>query len=139
MAGLAKKHGFAYTRYADDLSFAGELSREAANKIRITVNRIVQEEGFQVNADKTRFMGRGTRQTVTGVVVNQILGLSLQERRRLRAMAHQLGMASGDDQAQAAWQARLDGKIAYLSMLNPQQAARVRSSSLARRRNFDCG
>jgi len=128
LAGLAKKHGLAYTRYADDLSFSGDLSREAANKIRITVNRIVEEEGFQVNADKTRFMGRGTRQTVTGVVVNQILGLSLQERRRLRAMAHQLGMASGDDQAQAAWQARLDGKIAYLSMLNPQQAARVRSS-----------
>ena len=128
LAGLAKKHGLAYTRYADDLSFSGDLSREAANKIRITVNRIVEEEGFQVNADKTRFMGRGTRQTVTGVVVNQILGLSLQERRRLRAMAHQLGMASGDDQAQAVWQARLDGKIAYLSMLNPQQAARVRSS-----------
>jgi retron-type reverse transcriptase len=127
LEGLAKKHGLDYTRYADDLSFSGELNREAANRIRMAVTRIVEAEGFKVNTDKTRFMAQGTRQTVTGVVVNQILGLSRQERRRIRAMAHQLGQ--GNDKAQAGLRARLDGKIAYLSMLNPQQAAHLRQSS----------
>ena len=123
LAGLARKQGLAYTRYADDLSFSGDLSREAAHRIRVTVQRIVEEEGFKVNADKTRLMGRGTRQIVTGVVVNQVLGLSRQERRRLRAMAHQLGRDGGN--ADATRGARLEGKIAYLSMLNPEQAARI--------------
>jgi hypothetical protein len=127
LEGLAKKHGLDYTRYADDLSFSGELNREAANRIRMAVTRIVEAEGFKVNTDKTRFMAQGTRQTVTGVVVNQILGLSRQERRRIRAMAHQLGQ--GNDKAKPGLRTRLDGKIAYLSMLNPQQAAHLRQSS----------
>ena len=126
LAGLAKKHGLAYTRYADDLSFSGDFNRDVANKFRIAATRIVEEEGFKVNAAKTRFMGRGARQMVTGVIVNQVLGLSRQERRRMRAMAHQL-RRNGDGQHVAAQSARLEGKIAYLSMLNSQQAEKIRS------------
>jgi retron-type reverse transcriptase len=70
-----------YTRYADNLSFSGEMDRLAASKLREIVSRIVAEEGF--NTDKTKLMGYGNRQTVTGVVVNETLGLSRQERRRL--------------------------------------------------------
>jgi retron-type reverse transcriptase len=125
LSGFAKKHQLNYTRYADDLSFSGGMDRKAASRFRLVVSRIISEEGFVVNTDKTRLMGRGNRQTVTGVVVNQTLGLSRQERRRLRAMAHQLGKEThtGDHDARRA---RLDGKLAYLSMLNPQQAARIR-------------
>ncbi|MEI9866352.1 MAG: reverse transcriptase family protein [Limisphaerales bacterium] len=85
LAGLAKKRGLVYTRYADDLTFSGEVDRTAAHKFRTLVNRIVFEEGFVIHPDKTRLMGQGNRQTVTGVVVNRTLGLSRQERRRLRA------------------------------------------------------
>jgi RNA-directed DNA polymerase len=123
LAGLARKHGFAYTRYADDLTFSSAADASAARKLRVAIARIVREEGFIVNADKTRLMGRGTRQTVTGVVVNQVLGLSRQERRRLRATAHQLRTQG------AAADPRLEsftGKLAYLEMLNPQQAAKIR-------------
>jgi retron-type reverse transcriptase len=128
LAGLANKRGLVYTRYADDLSFSGEMNREAAHKLRCVVNRIVVEEGFTINADKTRIMGQGSRQTVTGVVVNKTLGLSRQERRRLRAIAHRLSRHS-DDVNSAALRARLEGKLAYLSMLNPQQAARIMPAS----------
>jgi hypothetical protein len=62
-----------------------------------------------------------SRQTVTGVVVNRTLGLSRQERRRLRATAHQLGLQNGS-QDLGALNAKFQGKVAYLSMLNPQQA-----------------
>lgn len=126
LAGLAKRHGLNYTRYADDLTFSGDFSREEAGRTRVVVGRIVEEEGFKVNAEKTRLMGRGSRQAVTGVVVNQVLGLSRRERRRLRAMAHQL--ARGDNSTDPVLGARLEGKMAYLSMLNPHQAMQLRRS-----------
>jgi retron-type reverse transcriptase len=125
LAGLARKRGVFYTRYADDLSFSGELDRKAAQQLRAVVEHIVAAEGFVINADKTRLMGKGGRQTVTGVVVNLTLGLSRQERRRLRAMAHRLGRPETKD-ATSSCLAALEGKLAYLSMLNPQQASRLR-------------
>jgi RNA-directed DNA polymerase len=127
LAGLAKKSGLVYTRYADDLTFSGEVDRIAAHKLRCIVSRIVSEEGFVVHPDKTRLMGQGTRQTVTGVVVNQTLGLSRQERRRLRAITHHLSGRSSDTTF-ATLHAKLQGKIAYLSMLSPQQALPFKSS-----------
>jgi RNA-directed DNA polymerase len=122
LAGLARKHGFTYSRYADDLSFSGP-DVETAEKLRGLAARIIQEEGFQVNAAKTRLQRRGGRQTVTGVTVNQVLGLSRKERRKLRAMIHQ----EGTRPASAETSARIDGKLAYLSMLNPKQAEALRS------------
>lgn len=124
---LTQKHGVTYTRYADDLTFSGNVSREVAHKIRNVVRHIVQAEGFTVNMEKTKLMSQGTRQTVTGVVVNQVLGLSRQERRRLRAMAHQVGKKLSQNQPDDR-HAKLQGKLAYLAMLNPQQADSVRGS-----------
>jgi len=56
--------------------FSGELSRALAHRLRVSMEHIVKECGFTVNAEKARLMGRGGKQTVTGVVVNQTLGLS---------------------------------------------------------------
>lgn len=134
LSGFARKHGLNYTRYADDLSFSGELDRKAAGRFRSIASRIVSEEGFVVNASKTKLMGQGNRQTVTGVVVNQTLGLSRQERRRLRAMAHQLSHRRIGVEEDGKQRAKIEGKVAYLSMLNPQQAAPF---SEALGKNFD--
>jgi RNA-directed DNA polymerase len=65
LAGLAKAEGFAYTRYADDLTFSGD-KEEAVDRLLACVPRIVEAEGFALNASKTRIMRRGGRQTVTG-------------------------------------------------------------------------
>lgn len=124
LAGLATKRGLVYTRYADDLSFSGEMDRNAAHKVRALVTRIVAEEGFQINAAKTRLMGQGSRQSVTGVIVNKTLGLSRQERRRLRAMAHRLSHQTNAE-TEPKLRAKFDGKVAFLAMLNPEQAARL--------------
>ncbi len=123
LAGLARKHALGFTRYADDLAFSGDLSRDLARRIRITVENIVTEEGFTVNGEKTRLTGQGGRQTVTGVVVNQTLGIPRSERRILRAMQHRLRSAP-DDASTVIQRNYLRGKIAYLSMLNPAQAAK---------------
>jgi hypothetical protein len=127
LAGLARKHGFLYTRYADDLTFSG--SDPAKIKLIMTIAaRIAGEEGFPLNREKSRVLRAGQRQTVTGVTVNETPGLSRQQRRRLRAALHRQKQAGDPDLVQ---QRRLMGKLAYLRMLNPAQAAALvaRSSS----------
>jgi hypothetical protein len=120
LAGLAKKHGFVYTRYADDLAFSGDDPGKIAKLLKLAPS-IVAEEGFAVNAKKTRVMRAGRRQTVTGVVVNKAMGLSRQERRKLRAALHRRKGAPADHVGDR----RLHGKLAYLFMLNPTQAIRL--------------
>ena len=126
LAGLARRYGFAYTRYADDLTFSGN-DIAAAHALRLLAKRVVEEEGFIVNERKTQLRRSGSRQTVTGVVVNDVLGLSRQDRRRLRAAIHQYFRAHAAGNADPAKRARLDGKVAYLSMLNAVQARQLAS------------
>ena len=119
LAGLAAKHGFAYTRYADDLTFSGNDTAKIAKLMKL-VPEIVAAEGFALNADKTRILRAGRRQAITGVVVNRTMGLSRQERRKLRAALHRQKMAAGA--ADIGEQLHLRGKLAYLFMLNRAQA-----------------
>jgi len=71
MTGLARKLGFRYTRYADDLTFSfhGEGKIPIA-RLRRAVVDLVGAEGFVVHPDKTRVMRSGGRQRVTGLIVN---------------------------------------------------------------------
>jgi RNA-directed DNA polymerase len=125
LAGLAKKLGFAYSRYADDLTFSGNDVATARGLIK-GVQRIVHAEGFVLNPAKTRVMTQRGAQVVTGVTVNRDLGLSRRERRTLRAALHH---ARTDSKDSHVWR-RLQGKVAYLSMLNSQQATRLRIEQL---------
>jgi RNA-directed DNA polymerase len=129
IAGLARKFGVNYTRYADDLTFSGPLDHKQAFGLTQAVRRIVEAEGFIVNADKTLLLSHARRQTVTGAVVNQTLGLSCQERRRLRAMLHHesQGKPLHDAGKQPATSAQLHGKLAYLKMLNAEQWEKLTS------------
>jgi RNA-directed DNA polymerase len=118
IAALAKRAGFAYTRYADDLTLSGH-DVDAAHRLRKQVERVVTEEGFAVNVRKTRVMSRAGQQRVTGVTVNDVLGLSRKERRTIRAMLHR------DEPAERR---KLEGMLAYVQMLNPAQADALRRS-----------
>ena len=122
LAGLARKHGFAYTRYADDLTFSGNDTAKIAKLLKL-VPTIVAAEGFSVNTEKTRIMRTGQCQSVTGVIVNKTMGLSRQERRKLRAALHRQKTKPADPTTSAGERLRLMGKLAYLAMLNKAQAA----------------
>jgi hypothetical protein len=130
LAGLARKHGFAYSRYADDLTFSGSDLAKIAKLLKL-IPAIVAAEGFAVNAAKTRIMRAGRRQAVTGVVVNKAMGLSRQERRRLRAALHR--QTQGGNAESAGERLRLHGKLAYLFMLNRAQAVALGWRQSARR------
>lgn len=69
------------------------------------------------NTAKTRVMNQSGRQLVTGVTVNQVLGLSRQERRQIRAMLHQ----AETDGAEPQPRAQLAGLPAWVHMLTPNK------------------
>lgn len=118
LTGLARKHGFAYTRYADDLTFSGDDLTKITLFLKLVPN-LVAEEGFLINAEKTRVMRQASRQTVAGVIVNKDMGLSRKTRRVLRAAIHNERVRPSGD---AHRQRQLHGVLAYLYMLNPKQA-----------------
>ena len=82
-------------------------------------------EGFALNPDKTRVMTQRGAQVITGVTVNRELGLSRRERRKLRAALHR----AGDGPESALKRRHLEGKLAYLSMLNMRQADALRAAA----------
>ncbi len=74
MAGLAKRLGFTYTRYADDLTFSTKKPTTASTPVGTLlhgVKLVLAGEGFVANDKKTTVMGGGTRQVVTGLVINK--------------------------------------------------------------------
>jgi hypothetical protein len=128
LAGLAMKLGWKYTRYADDLSFsseAGQDSQPSTGYLLARVRHIAQDEGFVVNEQKTRVLKRSAAMEVTGVVVNRKPGVSRRERRRLRAILHNVkrhGLESQNRHNHPHFAEQLRGKIAFVQMINPDQA-----------------
>ena len=72
LSGLANKFGWRYTRYADDLTFSFPKGKgqHNAEQMKKYISSIVVSEGFEVHEEKTTVMGMGSRQEVTGLVVN---------------------------------------------------------------------
>ncbi len=129
LAALAQRFGCAYTRYADDLTFSGDADFQASlGRFLPLVGRICAEEGFRLNAKKTRFMHRSGRQSVTGLVVNDKPNLPRREVRRLRATLHNCrlhGVLSQNRSNDPLFRERLRGSLALLHMVSPTQAARL--------------
>lgn len=102
LEGLAKKMGFTYTRYADDLTFSSNLKLDANNRketdkiigsLLYFIKKVVVSEGFELHPDKTHIMRKGNQQKVTGIIVNQNeqnkLGIDRKTVRKFRAFLHQ--------------------------------------------------
>ncbi|MEZ4452298.1 MAG: reverse transcriptase domain-containing protein [Nannocystaceae bacterium] len=92
LQGLADQLGFAYTRYADDLTFSRKetATSQLLGELLRKVVDIVAHEGFTVHPDKTRVMHRGRQQEVTGVVVNDKLAVDRKTLRAFRATLFQI-------------------------------------------------
>lgn len=120
LVGLAHAVSAFYTRYVDDLTFSFRRPMHPTNIQRFldAVQKIVQEERFEVNAEKTSVVSRKRRMVVTGVVVNTVAAVPKEFRGRLRAALHQ--HRRGDD---FAVDASIAGRLAYTHMIRPAQAA----------------
>ncbi|MES2901000.1 MAG: reverse transcriptase family protein [Pseudomonadota bacterium] len=126
---FAKSMLASYSRYADDLVFSGgsELAR-GLERFHIQVAAIALEEGFAVNTRKTRGMRQGTRQEVTGVVVNAHANLPRAQFDALKAILTNCvrhGPQTQNREGRDDFRAWLTGRVAYAAMVNPARGARL--------------
>lgn len=136
LGGLAAKLGWAYTRYADDLTFSGDALVPKGEKdpksvawLLARARHIVEDEGYAPNERKLRVQRRNAAQSVTGVVVNEKVSAPRAERRRLRAILHRArfeGLSAQNRTQRPDFAAYLRGHVAYVSMVNPEQGNRLK-------------
>jgi len=135
LTGLCAKLGWAYTRYADDMTFSGGDEQAArVGYLMARVRHIIQDEGFHLNAAKTRILYPSTAQTVTGIVVNGRAGVKRKVVRRLRAILHRTareGLAAQNRRNHPNFRSWLQGMIAYVGMVNPTQGEPLRKKWLS--------
>ena len=125
LAGFAKKHGWTYTRYADDLVFSHADDKVDVGRLLGSVGHIIRDEDFRLNDDKTRVMRAHQRQTVTGLLVQDQPRVTRRDMRRFRAFLHQLqrdGVEAtseriGGDAMRYTW-----GYLCFIRMVNLGQA-----------------
>lgn len=89
---LANEADHKYSRYADDLTFSSQVWIDEA--FLQTIKASVENAGFELKPEKTRFSGFGGRMEVTGVVINEQPQPTRTWRKRTRATLHNLGVAS---------------------------------------------
>lgn len=85
LAGLAKRFGVVYSRYADDITFSSMHNvYNTSGEFRKELKRIVEGQGFTMNEAKTRLQKLGSRQEVTGIIVSDKLNVSQKYVRDIR-------------------------------------------------------
>ena len=83
--GFVGKRRITYTRYADDLTFSS-FSGENIIKAIPLIRKIIEEEKFKINEDKTRIAGMARRHEVTGLIITEsYVGIGRVKYRELRA------------------------------------------------------
>jgi RNA-directed DNA polymerase len=138
LSRLALRHGFAYTRYVDDIAVSGSWR---LLDFRRLIQRIVEEEGFRINPAKIKTMTAGTRQVVTGIVVNEKLNLPKDQFNSIRRQVSEV------ISSRLRSSVRVDsvrGKLSWLGSVNAGKATRLRlrlaraqSRTSSRRRSRD--
>ena len=83
---MAKKLNLRYTRYADDLSFSGDM---ITGKIIDYISRIIEDCGFEINTNKTLLISKQNRKIVTGLSISgDQVKIPKKYKRKLRQELH---------------------------------------------------
>ena len=131
LAGLARAVGVQFTRYADDLAFSGNKEFERnVERFSTHVAAILMEEGFDVHHRKTRIMRQGVRQHLAGVVLNRHVNIMRPDYDRLKATLTNCvrhGPAGQNREAAGNFRSHLEGRLAFIEMINPTKGKRLRA------------
>lgn len=121
---FCRKKQLRYTRYADDITISG--NDIIVPEIISYVNVLLKEYGFRINEKKTKVLGRGICQHVTGITVNQKLQASRQYRMKVRQeiyYIHKYGLLGHMSRANfkgspTYYLHHLIGKLNFILMVN---------------------
>lgn len=126
LSGLAKKIGATYTRYADDITFSG--SRKVINNALLKIiSQIIEESGYVINDNKTRFQSNSNRQEVTGLIVNNsIVSVPKKYIKEIRQELYYINKYGIDEHKRVNniynkhYQEHLKGKIMFVYSVNKE-------------------
>lgn len=125
LAAMAEEFGLTYSRYADDLTFSGDVFPK--EQVLARVKEIIREEKFEPNHQKTRFLNENDRKIITGVSVSSGVKLTIPKARKreirknvyfilTKGLAeHQRRIGSHDP----AYLKRLIGSLCYWRSIEP--------------------
>ncbi len=125
LRGLARHLTANYSRYADDLTFSGDRSIVAP--LLGLVPEIVRDEGFALNAAKTRVTAKHAAQVVTGIVVNEHVNVSRSAFDHLKAVIHACAKKGDPRLMQPEFVARMHGQIGWVEAVNPARGMKLRA------------
>jgi RNA-directed DNA polymerase len=131
LSGLAGAAGAVYTRYADDLAFSGDADfARRVERFAVWAVAVAMEEGFSVNARKTRVARQGVRQSLAGLVVNRRLNVAREEFDGLKAvltncMRH--GPVEQNREHHPAFREHLLGRVGFVESVNAARGKKLRA------------
>lgn len=108
--GYCRSKAIRYTRYADDMTFSGDLDD---NVLIGFIKDILEEAKLYIKHDKTRLRRKSQQQEVTGVVVNEKIQVARTYRKKFRQEMYfikKYGLAS---------------HIKQINQINPEKYLRV--------------
>jgi RNA-directed DNA polymerase len=119
LARLCRKYRCRYTRYADDitistnahsfprrLAYFENLGEKRSLVIGEELEAIIKNNVFELNTKKSRLNGRGDRQEVTGLIVNEKVNVPRSFVRQVRAMLNaweKYGLAAAQAEHLTKW------------------------------------
>lgn len=129
---LSEQKGWAYTRYADDITFSYPVNGTLQGKIALkpvvadflkSAQQSILTEQFKLNPTKVKVTWWHQRQEVTGIVVNQFPNIARMKLKQFRAVLHKLEQGEQN----LHWCGRpvtfdlLHGFASYVAMVNLQK------------------
>lgn len=135
LAGVAKRFGLHYTRYADDITFSSMHNvYQSDGDFRKELMRIITDQGFTINEAKTRLQKKGSRQEVTGIILSDKLNVTQKYVRDIRNILYiwqKYGIGTAELKFSPKYKQEkghvkkgnpdlinvLDGKLMYLKMV----------------------
>lgn len=95
--GFVGKRSITYTRYADDLTFSSYSSEVLLSAFRF-IKKIIQDEQFIINNNKTRIAGPARARKVTGLIVTEnSVGIGRKKLRELRLKIYKFWANEGNN------------------------------------------
>jgi len=129
LSNLLHKHGFVYTRYADDIQISHRdkfSPGEIVNLVKIVLRE--QKMPYRIKNEKTRFGSSSGRNWNLGLMLNNENHITIghEEHKRMKARIHSFIM---DETHQKPWShedvERLAGQFAYFESIEPQYAQHI--------------
>jgi S1-C subfamily serine protease len=139
---IARENQCLYTRYCDDITFSTKQNsfrgiatihddEFALVQLSDKLEDIIEDNGFYVNKDKVHFASKKSRQSITGIVVNEKMNVRRTYVRNLRSAIYK--MEKDIDAAESEYIAKykksmnyassssifdhISGKLSYLKMI----------------------